>query len=265
MWQQGLCLVMCREALMAEWGGASMTDADLCMWRTVSGKVGRSAAGRTPPVETDWCGGGWRSVVAASFGGYSREAHLSRQVEGWPHPTVLRFNCLSRRSRCTCHNGWLRLANDPSVCMWEGKEVCQNAAWPHSPSLQLSPQIWICHTCSTHLTPYYWAAIEVPRVWLCWFKLFVPHSISDLRYLNIHTDTLLHAARTSGCRVKKRPICFLLFVCTTKIKVPKLIFPHREPNNSIYFHYTVLKIKILKVFFWSDDLCFTNNLSVISS
>lgn len=90
---------------MAEWGGASVTDApSACDGLSAGRWVGRRQDGPRQLRLTDVTGGD-EALVAASFGGYPREAHLSRQVGGWPHPTVLRFNCLSRRSRCTCHNG----------------------------------------------------------------------------------------------------------------------------------------------------------------
>ncbi len=147
MWQQGLCLVMCREALMAEWGGASMTDADLCVWRTVSGKVGRSAAGRTPPVETDWCGGGWRSVGGCQLWWVFKRGtpiKAGRRVATSDSPEVQ----LPIKAKQMYMSQWLTEIGQRSQRVYVGREgSLSERSVAHSPSLQLSPQIWICHTC----------------------------------------------------------------------------------------------------------------------
>lgn len=202
MWQQGLWLAMCRETLMAEWGWCSRDWRALCMWRTVSRKVvlvvpGRSASGRTPPIETDWCGGGWRSIGGCQLWWVSKSGTPIKAGRGWPHPTVLRFNCLSRRSRCTCYSGWLRLANDLSVDGLKGVCVCRKgrkSVRTQRGSLNLSPAVTSNLDLSylfTHLTPYYWAAIETHESSSAGLKSLVPPSSRSYR-LNIQTDTLLH-------------------------------------------------------------------------
>lgn len=125
-------------------------------WKVVPRRSARVAESiRCRLKLTDVAGGG-EALVAAIFGGYPRVAHESSQVGGWPipHPTVLRFNRLSRQKqvymsrRLTAIGQRSQHGPQQRPCVYVGRKGnLSERCTAHSLALELSPQIWICHTC----------------------------------------------------------------------------------------------------------------------
>lgn len=130
----------------------------LCMWRLSAKRwcllcrVDLRQDGPRQLRLTDVAGGD-EALVAASFGGYPRVAHLSRQVGG---------GHIQQSWGSTAYQGEAGVHvtvadwDWPAISAWTGWRECayvgregslSERSVAHSPSLQLSPRIWICHTC----------------------------------------------------------------------------------------------------------------------
>lgn len=191
------------------------------VWRTDSrrlevGAWEESSCCRVDP--SDWCGGGWRSVGGCHLWWVSRVAHVSSQVGGSRYHIRKSWGSTAYqgKSRCTCHGGWLRLDNDPSMgpnkeraCMRGGKEICQNAA-------RLTHSLSSCHLKSGSVIPVYTLGTLLPGsnrhfgVQLCWFKITLPHSSMSYR-LNIETDTPAHLFNSLPPKSKRNTYRFTAF------------------------------------------------------